>query len=138
MESLARYSGWIAIAAMASAALVPLFVRIKNGRRADLASKPVSTHIAIGMSAAALGFLHPLTALFALGSPGAIGGGVLALGLGAIAFVILLSHSGLGLKLRNPRLKQRPKSRRAHLTTAILLMSVALAHAIACIVGRAS
>ncbi|MFO0547629.1 MAG: hypothetical protein U0271_04520 [Polyangiaceae bacterium] len=133
---MARWSGWIAVALMVAAALVPLFVRVRDGRRANLESRPVATHVIVGMTAAGLGFLHPLTALFALGSPGAIGGGVLGLALGGLAFVVLLSHSGIGLKLRDPKLKRRSESRSRHLVTATLVTTLALAHAVACIVGR--
>jgi hypothetical protein len=84
------------------------------------------------MSAALLGFLHPLTALFSLGSEAAIGGGVLGLGLGALALVVLLAHTGIGLKLRNPKLRERASSRRTHLVTALTILALALAHALAC------
>lgn len=128
-------TGWLATALMATAAFVPLFQRVTQKKRADLGSRSVSTHVVFGLAAAGLAFLHPLMALFVLGSPEAIGGGVPALAFGGVAFVVLLAHTGLGLKLRDPKLRKRPKSRRAHLTTALTILVAVGAHIVACIVG---
>lgn len=132
---MANITGWLAVAAFIAAALVPIVTRLRLSRRADVGDPSVKRHVLIGMVALIVGSVHPLTALFQLGSPEAIGGGVLGLALGGVAFVILLSHSGLGLKLRDPKLRGRPKSRRAHVITASLLSASALAHALACRFG---
>lgn len=133
--SLADWTGWIAAAAMGTAAVVPLAQRVLHRRRADLGSGSVRLHVAVGMTAAGAGFLHPLTALFSLGSPEAIGGGVLGLAFGGVAFVVLLAHTGLGLKLRDPKLRHRPRSRRTHLYTALTIIGCVAAHAAACLYG---
>jgi hypothetical protein len=131
MPSMASITGWLALAAMLLAALVPVAYRLRFHKRAAFASPPVKLHVAIGMTAAALGALHPLTALFALGSPEAVGAGVFGIGLGGLAFVVLLSHAGIGLKLREPKLKTRAESRRRHTITAVVLSALGIAHALA-------
>jgi hypothetical protein len=133
--SLAAWTGWITAALMLGAGLVQLWYRLAHGRRAGLGTREVSAHVVLGLAAAGVGFLHPLTALASLGSPGAIGGGALALALGALAFVLLLAHSGLGLKLRDPALRKRPRVRARHVVTAALLVGATAAHALACIWG---
>jgi hypothetical protein len=130
--NLATISGWVAVAICFFAVAMPIGFRLRHGRRAELADPSVRRHVALGMTALALGAAHPLTALFQLGSPEAIGGGVLGLALGGLAFVVLISHSGLGLKLRDPKLRGRPASRRRHVVTASLLCLSALGHALAC------
>ncbi len=131
MPSMASISGWLALAAVLLAALVPIVHRLRFGQRAAFASPPVRLHVVVGMTAAALGALHPLTALFALGSPEAVGAGVYGLGLGGLAFVVLLSHAGIGLELRDPKLKKRAASRRRHTITAVVLSTLGVAHALA-------
>ncbi len=135
MESLATWTGWAAVIVMIAAASLPLAARVASGVRAPVDAPPIRRHVVLGMGAALLGFLHPLTALFSLGSEGAIGGGVIALGLGALAFVVLLAHTGIGLKLRDPKLRKREASRARHFATAITIVALALAHALACRFG---
>jgi hypothetical protein len=120
---------------MLAALLLQIGQWLVRGKRAALGSRTVSTHVLLGLSAAGVGFLHPLTALVELGSPGAVGGGAIALALGGLAFVLLLAHSGLGLKLREARLQKRPVVRRRHVITAIALMAATIAHATACLLG---
>ena len=48
---------------------------------------------------------------------------------------LVLAHTGLGLKLRDPKLRGRPKSRRAHFTTATIILVAVGIHAAACLVG---
>lgn len=129
---MATITGWLAVAAFVIAALLPISTRVRFKTRAELKHPSVQNHVLLGMVALALGSIHPLTALFQLGSPEAIGGGNVGLALGGVAFVILISHSGLGLKLRDPKLRGRPRSRRAHVITATLLSVAAVAHALAC------
>jgi hypothetical protein len=132
MDSLATWTGWGAVVVMIAAASLPLVARLASGARAPVDAPPIRRHVFLGMGAALLGFLHPLTAIFSLGSEGAIGGGVLALGLGALAFVVLLAHTGIGLKLRDPKLRKRDASRARHFATATTILGLALAHALAC------
>jgi hypothetical protein len=124
----ATISGWVAVAICLLAVAMPIGFRLGHGRRAELGDPSVRRPVALGAA-------HPLTALFQLGSPEAIGGGVLGLALGGLAFVVLISHSGLGLKLRDPKLRGRPRSRRRHVVTASLLCLSALGHALACRLG---
>ncbi len=133
---MASWSGWAAAALMLAALLFPIVHRIRFARRAELTSPWVTFHFGVGLGAALLGFLHPLTAVIDLGSPEAVGAGALGLGAGGVAFVILLAHAGLGLKLRDPKLKSRPASRQKHLVTAILIVVAVTAHVVACMVGR--
>jgi hypothetical protein len=133
--SVAMITGWVAVAICLCAVAMPLGFRLKNARRAELADRSVQRHVALGMTALVVGAAHPLSALFQLGSPEAIGGGVLGLALGGLAFVVLISHSGVGLKLRDPKLRGRPRSRRMHVVTASLLCLSALGHALACRLG---
>lgn len=82
------------------------------------------------MLIAAMAFSHTLTAVLSLGSPSAIGAGELALLSGAVAFVVLLAHTGLGLQLRKPKLRRRDEIRRQHWTTAIIITLAVLAHVV--------
>lgn len=132
----ARLSGWFAAGLLVIAFAIPATHFLARRKRATLESRPVSAHIAIGMGAAGAGFLHPLVALLALGSPGAVGGGDLGLALGGLAFMMLLAHTGLGLALRDPKLKKRANARRAHLTTASIILASAGAHAALCLIGE--
>jgi hypothetical protein len=131
----ARLSGWFAAGLLAVAFSIPAGHWLLRRKRAPFDSRPVTTHIAIGMGAAGAGFLHPLVALLALGSPGAVGGGDLGLAFGGFAFMMLLAHTGLGLALRDPKLKKRANARRAHLTTASIILASVGAHAALCLIG---
>src|SRR5688572_9342046 len=117
----ARVSGWLVVALIVAAVAIPLAVRLRHGRRAAPDSQPTRVHVVLGLCAASMAFGHTLAAVLALGSPQAVGGGLLALGAGAAAFVILLAHTGLGLQLRDVKLKRRAEKRRAHVTTAVLI-----------------
>ncbi|HTJ83600.1 MAG TPA: hypothetical protein VL400_17895 [Polyangiaceae bacterium] len=134
---MASWSGWAAAALMLAAVLFPIVHRVRYGKRADLASIWVTSHFAIGLAAAGLAFLHPLAAVLDLGSPEAVSAGAFGLGAGGVAFVILLAHTGLGLKLRNPKLRTRPSSRRKHFGTAIAIVVAVTVHTVACLLGRA-
>ncbi|MEM9874967.1 MAG: hypothetical protein AAF928_08735, partial [Myxococcota bacterium] len=63
------------------------------------------------------------------GSPQAIASGEVALAMGALAFLVLLSHTGLGLQLRRPKLRRRGDKRRQHLITATLITVAVGLHA---------
>lgn len=133
--SLASWTGWAAAALVLAAVLLQLGHRVSDGRRAALGTRTVSAHVAIGLGAASIGFLHPLTALVSLGSEQAIGGGTLALACGAVALLVMLAHAGLGLKLRDPALRKRAAVRARHVITAALLLAAIAAHALACAYG---
>ena len=129
MEVVARWTGWIATTAILIAALVPVVQRLREGRRAPLGSPGVSAHVMAGFVVAALAFLHTVTVIPALGSSAAIGGGMPALVSAGLAFFLLVAHAGLGLQLRDPKLKARLRKRRMHVTTATLIAITVATHA---------
>lgn len=128
---MAAWSGWLAFALIPLAAVVPLIARLKRGKRATPTSAPIRGHVVVGLIVAGVSFLHILLAVVDLGSPSAVGAGDLALGAGALAFVVLLAHTGLGLQLRNPKLRHRKEKRGQHWITATLIAITVSAHAYA-------
>jgi len=126
---MATWTGWLAAIAIVLAALVPFLQRVHAGKRGAPGSKPIRIHVAVGMATSACAFLHTLVILPSLGSPAAIGGGVLALFSGGAAFFLLVAHAGLGLQLRDPKLRDRSKKRRMHTTTAALIALAVGTHA---------
>jgi hypothetical protein len=130
MEAVATWSGWLATAAIALAALVPITQGLRAGRRAPLGSPTIRLHVVIGLATTALAFLHTLAVIPALGSPVAVAGGLLALLPGGAAFFLVVAHAGLGLQLRDPRLRRRAEKRRQHTTTAVLVALTVSAHAL--------
>ncbi len=129
MEAIAVWSGWVATAAIALAALVPLVQRIRAGKRAAPGSSPIRLHVLVGLATAALAFVHTMAVLPVLGSPAAIAGGLFALLPAGAAFFLLVAHAGLGLQLREPKLKDRARKRRMHTTTAVLIALMVAIHA---------
>jgi hypothetical protein len=125
---MAIVSGWLAAAAIIFAVLVPIGQRLRAGKRGAPGSPPIRLHVIVGLTTAALAFLHTMAVIPALGSPAAIGGGVLALFSGGAAFFLLIAHAGLGLQLRDPRLKDRARKRRMHTTTAVLISAAVIVH----------
>jgi len=130
MEAIAVWSGWIATAAIALAALVPIVQRIRAGKRAAPGSSPIRLHVLVGLATAALAFVHTMAVLPVLGSPAAIAGGLFALLPAGAAFFLLVAHAGLGLQLREPKLKDRAHKRRMHTTTAVLNALMVAVHAV--------
>lgn len=128
MEEAAVYSGYLAVLVIVLAGLVPALVRVRLGRRAAPDSRETRVHVALGTAAAGCTFLHTLGALPALGSPAATSGGSLALLPAAFAFLVVVSHAGVGLQLKDTRLKDRPSKRRIHLTTATLIVLSVATH----------
>lgn len=118
MVGFEQVSGWLAAAIVAGAASVPTLHRVLAGRRAALVSRTIRSHVVVGITASAAAFVHTLAILPALGSPAAIAGGTIALASGAVAFLLLVAHVGVGLKLRSPKLKERPRTRRTHVALA--------------------
>lgn len=131
MELLARSTGWLATLAIVLAALVPLVHRARQGKRAAPRSPSVRLHVTIGFATSALAFGHTFAALPSLGSPAATGGGMAALLPAGSAFFLLVAHAGLGLQLRDPRLKERARKRRAHTMTALSIAVAVTVHVVA-------
>ncbi len=123
-------TGWLGAALVAAAGLVPLGYRMVAHRRAAVGSRPVTRHVALGLAAAAAALLHTFAVIPALGSPAAIRGGMLALAPGAGAFFLLVGHVGVGLRLRDPKLRKRPQVRRTHVALAITIVVAVAAHVV--------
>jgi hypothetical protein len=128
--SLATVTGWLAAIAIVAAVLVPVVHRLRTGKRGAPGSQPIRIHVLVGLTTSAIAFAHTLSILPALGSPAAIGGGVLALLPGGAAFFLLVAHAGLGLQLRDPKLRDRAKKRRQHTTTAVLIAAAVATHVV--------
>jgi formate-dependent nitrite reductase membrane component NrfD len=129
MDSLGAITGWLALAVIAIAALLPLVTRVSLGRRAAPDSRPTRIHVVAGIAAAAFSLVHTLAAIPALGEPVAIEAGNLALAAGALAFFVIVAHVGIGLQLRDVKLRDRVKKRRLHVITASLIVLVVGVHA---------
>jgi len=125
------WSGWAILLAVAIAALLPLVRRAVDGTRPPLGSRTLTLHVVVGLTTSALAFLHTLLALPALGSSEAIGAGTGGLLAGALAFCVIVAHAGIGLQLRQPKLRKREGKRRTHVVTAIAIAVTAAAHVIA-------
>ncbi len=136
MDSLARVVGWVAVALIVSAGVVPLATRLRTGRRAVPGSSPIAWHVILGFSASAAALAHALVSFPSLGDPAAVGGGAAALIPAAAAFLLLVAHAGLGLQLREPRLRDRAKKRRAHAITAMAIVVTVGAHVVALLRAR--
>jgi hypothetical protein len=127
---MAYWSGWVAVALILAAGVVPLLQRLREGRRAAPTSPSTRFHVVVGLTVAFVTFLHTLVAVLALGSPSAVAVGDLALAAGGLGFLVLTAHTGLGLQLRQPKLKQRGDKRRSHVLTAITITLAVAAHAV--------
>jgi hypothetical protein len=124
---MASWFGWLAVAALLWAAALPLGFRVRNKRRAAPDSPTVRAHVIAGSATAAIAFLHTFMILPELGSSEAIGSdGALAAG-GLAAFVVL-AHVGIGLQLRDVRLRDRIRKRRMHVITALTILVSVSAH----------
>lgn len=129
MDGLGAWTGWAAAAVIAAAALLPLYTRLSSKRRAAPDSKPTRIHVFVGIAAAAFALVHTLAALPALGGAVAIEAGNLPLAAGAVAFFVIVAHVGVGLQLRDVKLRDRVKKRRLHLVTASIIVVVVSVHA---------
>jgi len=118
---MAIWSGWLAAIAIVLAASIPLGTRLRLGRRAPPTSTPIRVHVVLGLVTSALAFAHTILVIPALGSPAATGAGPLAIAPAGLAFFLLVAHAGLGLQLRNDKLRTRAKTRRSHAMTAIAI-----------------
>jgi hypothetical protein len=128
---MAWWSGWLATLAFVVAGLVPLGVRLRAGKRAPPSAPPIRVHVVLGLVTSACAFGHTLLVLPELGSPAATAGGMLAIAPAGLAFVILVAHAGLGLQLRDEKMRTRAKTRRSHATTAILIALLVTVHIVA-------
>jgi hypothetical protein len=120
--------GWIAVMAIALSATIPVGVRLRSGRRAAPDSGPIRFHVVLGTATTLVAFGHTLAALSNLGSSAAIGAGNIALMTGAVAFMMIIAHAGIGLQLRDVKLKDRVRQRRRHVVTAITIAVIVAAH----------
>lgn len=125
---MALWSGWLAALMIAIAASVPLATRLRLGKRAPPSSKPIRVHVVLGLVTSAIAFLHTILVIPALGSPAAIGSGPMAIAPAGLAFFLLVAHAGLGLQLRDEKLKGRAKTRRSHAMTAVAIAVAVAIH----------
>jgi hypothetical protein len=125
---MAVWSGWLATSAIVIAATIPLATRLRLGRRGAPSSTAIRTHVILGLGTSAVAFIHTLLVIPALGSPAATGGGMTAIAPAGLAFMLLIAHAGLGLQLRDEKLKTRAKTRRSHATTAIAIARAVSIH----------
>ena len=127
---MAVYSGWVTLALIVIAAMLPLGYRLKNSRRAAPVSRLTGTHVGIGVAVVLMAFGHSLFGVLSLGSSSAIAAGDLAIALGGVALLVLMAHVGIGLQLRNPKLRSRQEQRRKHIATATTIAVFAVSHAV--------
>lgn len=128
MDPLAWGSAWLGAVLILAAALVPLGHRVLARRRAAPESRTISGHVALGLAATAMAVLHTFAVVPELGSPAAIRGGMIALAPATAAFFLLFAHVGVGLRLRNPRLRGRVRLRRWHIALATGIVVAVVAH----------
>jgi hypothetical protein len=84
--------------------------------------------VIVGLVTSALAFVHTILVIPALGSPAAIGSGPMAIAPAGLAFFLLVAHAGLGLQLRDEKLRTRMKTRRTHAMTAVAIGIAVLIH----------
>lgn len=125
---MAKWSGYAAVVLILVAGSLPLYYRVSVKRRASPQSPTIRAHVAFGLATAFLAFLHTIVALPALGSPGAVGGGLLPLASAGCAFFLLIAHAGIGLQLRDVRLRDRARKRRTHAFTAAAIVVAVTTH----------
>lgn len=119
---MALWSGWLAAIAIVLAGAIPLGTRLRLGKRGAPTSTPIRTHVVLGLVTSAFAFLHTILVIPALGSPAATGAGPLAIAPAGLAFFLLVAHAGLGLQLKDEKLKTRAKTRRSHAMTAVAIV----------------
>jgi hypothetical protein len=132
---MAALSGYAAIILILIAASLPLGYRLRADKRAAPQSATIRGHVVLGLSTALVAFLHTLVALPSLGSPEAVGAGLLPLASAGCAFFLLVAHAGIGLQLRDPRLRERASKRRTHAITAVAIAVAVAAHVIGLLRG---
>jgi len=127
---MALWTGWMAAALLVLAAAVPLGHRWIHGRRSAPRSRTQGWHAGIGLAAAVAAVVHATSILPALGAPSVVRGATLALLPGVVAVFLLVAHVGLGLRLRDPALRDRPRIRRTHLFVAVTIACAVCAHVV--------
>lgn len=125
---MALWSGWIAAIAIILAGSIPLATRVRLGKRGAPTSKPIRMHVVLGLATTAFAFVHTILVIPALGSPAATGAGPLAIAPAGLAFFLLVAHAGLGLQLKDDKLKTRAKTRRSHAMTAVAILVAVTIH----------
>jgi hypothetical protein len=125
---MALWSGWLAALMIAVAATVPLVTRLRLGKRGAPSSRPLRLHVILGLVTSAVAFAHTILVIPALGSPAAIGSGPLAIAPAGLVFFLLVAHAGLGLQLRDEKLRTRAKTRRSHAMTAVAIAVAVTIH----------
>ena len=125
---MALWSGWLAAIAIVLAGAIPLGTRLRLGKRGSPTSKPIRTHVVLGLVTSAFAFGHTILVIPALGSPAATGAGPLAIAPAGLAFFLLVAHAGLGLQLKDEKLKTRAKTRRSHAMTAVAILVAVSIH----------
>lgn len=123
-------TGWITVALIVFAALFPVGYRLRAKKRAAPDAPSTKLHVAVGVGVVGLAFLHTLAILPDLGSPAAVASGMLGFLPGGLAFFLLITHAGLGLQLRKPKLRARAKKRRAHVITATAITLAVTLHVV--------
>ena len=125
---MALWSGWLAAVAIILAGAIPLGTRLRLGKRGAPTSKPMRMHVVLGLVTSSFAFAHTILVIPALGSPAATGAGPLAIAPAGLAFFLLVAHAGLGLQLRDEKLRTRAKTRRSHAMTAVAILVAVSIH----------
>ena len=123
-------TGWVAMGLVVIAAVVPLGYRLWRRRRPAPRSPTISWHVIVGIGTALAAFVHAVVGVTSMGSERSIAAGNLPFAAGAAAVLVLMAHVGIGLQLRDPKLKLRPQLRRRHVITAITIGAFTLIHAV--------
>jgi cytochrome b561 len=135
VDDLASRSGWLGAALIIAAAFVPLGYRVLEHRRAAPTSRAIHAHVVLGFATTAVALLRTFAVIPSLGSPAAIRGGMTALAPATAAFFLLFAHVGVGLRLRNPRLRERVSTRRWHVVLAVAIAGTVAAHVTALVLA---
>ncbi|MFO0676196.1 MAG: hypothetical protein U0169_06660 [Polyangiaceae bacterium] len=128
--SIAALTGIVATVLVFVAATFPVVHVVRTKKRAAPGSGSNRFHVVAGSTAALVAFGHVVSSLGSLGSPEAVGAGSLGLAVGALAFFVLVAHASVGLELRKPKIKDRPKKRRIHVATALTIVATIAAHVV--------
>ena len=119
---MALWSGWLAAIAIVARGGDPARDAPASRQARAPTSKPIRAHVVLGLVTSAFAFGHTILVIPALGSPAATGAGPLAIAPAGLAFFLLVAHAGLGLQLRDEKLKTRAKTRRSHAMTAVAIV----------------
>ena len=122
--------GWAVVTFILLAGAIPIGHRLFRGRRAGHASRPIDVHLALGLGVSALAFFHVIASIPELGEPAVVEGGMAALAPGVLAFFVLVAHTGVGLQLRQNKLRERSSRRRLHQLTAASIVAFVALHVV--------